>query len=42
MDPEYQQTSNSHFPDTVVMGEVDYSNLPYIIATFTLLLSLCE
>lgn len=34
--------NNNGFPDDVVMGEVDYSNLPYIISLFVLILSLCE
>ncbi|KAJ6641691.1 Signal recognition particle receptor subunit beta [Pseudolycoriella hygida] len=31
---------NSGLPDNIVMGEVDYSNLPYIISLFVLILSL--
>lgn len=31
---------NNGFPDNIVMGEVDYSNLPYIISLFVLILSL--
>lgn len=34
--------NNNGFPDNIVMGEVDYSNLPYIISLFVLILSLCE
>lgn len=38
--PDY--SNNNGFPDNIVMGEVDYSNLPYIISLFVLILSLCE
>lgn len=30
----------SPYPDDLTMGEVDYSNLPYIISLFVLILSL--
>ncbi|KAG4081193.1 hypothetical protein HA402_014641 [Bradysia odoriphaga] len=33
-------TDNNGFPDNIVMGEVDYSNLPYVISLFVLILSL--
>lgn len=33
-------TNNNGIPDNVVMGEVDYSNLPYVISLFVLILSL--
>jgi len=36
MDPPH----NNGFPDDITMGEVDYSNLPYIISLFVLILSL--
>lgn len=36
------QNYNTGIPDNVVMGEVDYSNLPYVISLFVLILSLCE
>lgn len=32
----------SPYPDDLTMGEVDYSNLPYIISLFVLILSLRE
>jgi len=31
---------NNGFPENITMGEVDYSNLPYIISLFVLILSL--
>lgn len=40
MDNQSPPRANSHFPDTIAMGEVDYSNLPYIISLFVLVLSL--
>lgn len=39
--PEHHhQHERSPFPDSVTMGEVDYSGLPYIISLFVLILSL--
>lgn len=38
----FNRNSDSPFPESLTMGEVDYSNLPYIISLFVLILSLCK